>query len=245
MKFTTVTVANGKVYVPTATGLSIYGLRPPVTPTPTATGTSTVTPTATATGTATPPNGYNNVGIADDTNPSSANLDGGHYSYSFETLKNNGINPGTTFTYNNMPFIWPNVSAGQADNYVPSGQVLPITPVTNANLLGIIGTSVNGATSGTASITYTDGTTQAFTIGFGDWTLNAGRSPVSFNNGIVATLPYRDGPDGQNALTTYLFYTDVTTQQGKTIQSVTLPTTTSAASCTSSLSEPAMYHQPL
>jgi hypothetical protein len=227
VKFTTVTVANGKVYVPTATSLTIYGLRPPVPPTPTATGTSTVTPTATATGTPTPNTNYNNIGISDDTNPGSANLDGGHFSYSFETLKNAGINPGSTFTYNNMPFVWPNVPAGQADNYVPGGQVLPVTPVTNANLLGIIGTSINGATSGIGSITYTDGTTQAFTIGFGDWTLNAGRSPISFNNGIVATLPYRNGTNGQNAVTTYLFYTDVTTQQGKTIQSVTLPTTTS------------------
>ena len=39
-------------------------------------------------------------------------------------------------------------------------------------------------------------------------------------------MPYRDGTSGQNVITTYVFYADVFMQAGKTVESVTLPKTT-------------------
>jgi hypothetical protein len=77
---------------------------------------------------------------------------------------------------------------------------------------------------GNGKITYTDGSTQAFTLAFSDWTLNGGRAMPLNGNQIVATTPYRNSPNGvQLGQMPNVFYTSVALQAGKTIQSVTMP----------------------
>ncbi|GCF06725.1 hypothetical protein [Dictyobacter arantiisoli] len=231
VKFSTPIVANGEVFVGTKTSLTIYSTlsTPTGTPTPTPTGTPTPpTPTPTpAPGTAS----FNNVGISSDTQPGIGNFDGGNRSYSATALLYNGINPGdNTFykvSYKTMVFTWPDVPAGQPDNYVPAGQTIPVSnPIANANLLGFLGASSGGPTYGSATINYTDGSTQKFTLGFSDWTLGGGTAPVSFGNGRLATMSYRNTVNGFQAVNNYVFYADVTLQAGKTPQSVTLPAQT-------------------
>jgi len=95
--------------------------------------------------------------------------------------------------------------------------------VSNATTLAFLGSATYGPTSGTATIIYTDSTTQTFTLGLSDWTLGGGTVPPSFGNGKVATMPYRNTPTGKQTVTTYVFYTDVLLSAGKTIKSVTLP----------------------
>ncbi len=212
-KFTLPIVANGEVFVGTTDNLTIYGLNPSA---------STTTPTPIAT--ATPPTGvaYNNVGISDNTMPTSANFDYAGNSYSSATLQAAGINPGDNTFFQNMVFTWPNVVPGQADNYVVAGQKLRVTPVAQANVLGFLGSATGGTGSGTATITYTDGSTQTFTLSFSDWTSNGALAP---GTQVMAQMPYRNTPGGQQTVNTYLYYASVNMQAGKTIQSVTLPAT--------------------
>ncbi|MBV9712548.1 MAG: PQQ-binding-like beta-propeller repeat protein, partial [Ktedonobacteraceae bacterium] len=188
---------------------------------------------AIATGNATTPTptpppavNYNNAGISDDSNTTSANFDGGGYSYSAQSLQAAGITPGGSVTTKGVTFTWPNVASGVADNYQTNGQTIPVTPVSGATTLAFLGSATNGPSSGTATITYTNGSTQSFSLGFSDWTLNANTASASFGNAIAATLSYRNGANGRDNVNTYVFYADITLQAGKTLKSVTLPSTT-------------------
>ncbi|GCE04909.1 hypothetical protein [Dictyobacter aurantiacus] len=231
VKFSTPIVANGEVFVGTKSSLDIYGLfsgTPTPTPTPGGTPIATPTPGGTPTPTPTPAPGgpaFNNVGISTDTNPGSANFDNAHNSYSDDLLRSAGINAGDNTFYNptGMVFTWPNAVPGSPDNYVAAGQTLSVDSVPNANILGFLGSASGGPSYGKATINYVDGTTQSFTLGFSDWTLGGGKSPISFGNGTLTSLPYRNTPNGFQLVTNYVFYTDVAIQPGKAVKSVTLP----------------------
>ena len=83
-----------------------------------------------------------------------------------------------------------------------------------------MGSASNGPSSGTLTITYTDGTTQSATLGLTDWT--AGSS--SFGNGTAAAMPYRNSASGSSQqIGTKVFTTNIALQPGKTVASVTLP----------------------
>ncbi len=129
--------------------------------------------------------------------------------------------------FNGVSFTWPSATAGSVNNYLAngSGQVLPVTAVNGATTLAFLGSASGGSSSGTATITYSDGSTQTFTLGFSDWTLGgAGVDPPAFGNQVVAVTGYRNTPAGpQSAHQPVVFYADVTLQAGKTVQSVTLP----------------------
>src|SRR5262249_45372904 len=128
-------------------------------------------------------------------------------------------------TFNGVNFAWPAATVPAPDNVVAKGQVIPITPVQGATTLAFLGSSSNGPSLGNATITYTDGTTQTFQMLFSDWTLNAGRSAPSAGNQVVAEMPYRNTPNGMQNHHPHIFYIDVALMAGKTIQSVTLPST--------------------
>jgi hypothetical protein len=221
VKFSTSTVANGEVFVPTKTILNIYGLISTSNTTPTPTPpTPSPTPVATA---------YNNVGTSNDNATTAANYDNAGNSYSAQALQAAGLNAGDNSfdPTRTVTFTWPGVPAGTADNYLTTGQVISITPAANATILAFLGSAANGTASGTATITYTDGTTQTFPLGFSDWTLNGGKVQPSFNNKISYTASYRSNPraaGGRENLKTYVFYASYTLPAtGKTIKSVTLP----------------------
>lgn len=167
---------------------------------------------------------FNNSGTSNDTNAAQGNFDGVGSSYSAQTLQNAGITPGKTLTFNGVSFVWPNPAAGAPDNVQANGQTIPVTAVKGATTLAFLGSAAFGPSSGTATITYTDGSTQTFTLAFSDWTLNGGGSTPLNGDQVFATLPYRNTPGGmQLDQMPNVFYTSVALQAGKTIQSVTLP----------------------
>jgi hypothetical protein len=163
---------------------------------------------------------FNNTGVSDDTNQAAGNLDGLGYSYSEQALAVAGLAPGASITSSGVQYDWPSATAGQPDNLVAAGQEISVLPVTDATELGVMGSATNGPSSGTLTITYTDGSTQTASLGLSDWTAG---SP-SFGNGVAASMPYRNSAGGSSQqLGTKVFTTNIALAAGKTVASVTLP----------------------
>jgi hypothetical protein len=163
---------------------------------------------------------YDDAGVSADTSQAAGNFDGLGYSYSEQALTAAGLAPGTAVTSGGVEYNWPNATAGQPDNVIAAGQVITVPPVAGATELGILGSASNGPSSGTLTITYTDGTTQSATLGLSDWT----SSSPSFGNGTAAAMTYRNTASGSSQrIGTKVFTTGIALQPGKTVASVTLP----------------------
>ena len=95
--------------------------------------------------------------------------------------------------------------------------------------LGFLDTSVDGPSTADGTITYSDGTTQNFTLSAPDW---YGTAPYGSNAVIVA--PYRNRPGNtQDHHTVNIFEQSVPLQAGKTVEAVTLPAVSSGLTATS------------
>jgi predicted alpha-1,2-mannosidase len=172
----------------------------------------------------------NSNGIsADDTKPA-ANFDGEGWSYSAAALAAAGAKAGGTVSSGGFDFTWPGVNAGEPDNIqvIGGSQVLAVPTVAGATRLSLLGSAAEGAASGTATLTYTDGTTQQAQIGFSDWTLGGGSQQPSFGNTVAVHTTYRDVlGGGKDPVGTEIFATaPIALQAGKQLASVTLPGTT-------------------
>lgn len=165
--------------------------------------------------------------ISSDASPT-ANFDGGGMSYSNNALAAAGFTSGSAIASHKFQFQWPTDAAGTPDAFQAQGQVLPV--VSSGSTLAFLGAAANGNASGNATITYTDGTTQTFTLAFNDWTLGGGGLPLLSGETIAATTPYRNSASGPEQVKTYVFFTSVALAAGKTTQSVTLPGTVTGGS---------------
>jgi predicted alpha-1,2-mannosidase len=170
---------------------------------------------------------YNNAGVSSDDAPAEADLDGGGWSYSAQALAGAGITPGGQVSTGGFTFTWPAGPIGKPDNIRAGGggQVLDLTgAAATATKLAFLGCGTGGNASGTVTIRYDDGSTQAAQVGFGDWTLGGGKQGVQFGNAVAAKMPYRNAGGGKDAVVTYLFTTaPITLQPGKRATGVTLP----------------------
>jgi hypothetical protein len=169
---------------------------------------------------------YNNSGIAND-GSSGANFDGDGYAYSAQALAAAGVSPGSQITASGKTFTWPNVSAGAADNYQAGGQTVAVSGsgAGTSGSIAFLGAATNGPSTGTATVKFTDGTSQSVTLSFSDWTLNGSTASVQAGNTVAATTPYRDtSSGGRDTVTTNVFATTpVSLPSGKTVASITLP----------------------
>ena len=169
-----------------------------------------------------------NRGISDDSAAGAGNFDSGGYSYSAQALRGAGIAPGTVLTLNGTSFLWPATTSAGMDNVAARGQTIPFAQPATGTTVVFLGASSTAA-SGTGTISYADGTTQAFSLGFSDWTLSGGQASPAYGNAIAATLPYRNYRDGRrDAHPTYLFSAAVPLQAGEVLRSVSLPDVASA-----------------
>lgn len=171
---------------------------------------------------------YNVTGISSDGSGSAANFDGDGFSYSEQALTAAGLAPGATITSGGLTYTWPSAAPGQPDAISTGGQVIPVNTPAGATSIGFLGSAVNAGTagaSGTVTVTYTDGTTSTATLGMSDWTLAANSGSPQFGNVIVATTPYRNAPDGSQAVNTYVFAQAIPVDGAKTVASITLPAT--------------------
>ena len=94
--------------------------------------------------------------------------------------------------------------------------------------LGLLGSSSNGASSGTIAIFYTDGTSSTGTVSFNDWASGPGNGDTA-----VATMPYRNSASGLPVRSgMYIYATTVAVDSSKTVESVVLPNVNSTDSGT-------------
>jgi predicted alpha-1,2-mannosidase len=169
---------------------------------------------------------YNITGETTDSNPGAANYDGDGCSYSEQALSAAGVTPGGTVTSNGETYTWPTTPPGQPDAVIASGQTIPVTAPAGASSIGLLGSAVDGGTTGsegTATITYTDGTTSTAQLGYTDWTEDAGSSSLLFGNQVVAQMPYRNCGGGSQTLNVYLFSENIPVNSSKTVAYITLP----------------------
>ncbi|TDU03465.1 parallel beta helix pectate lyase-like protein [Streptomyces sp. 846.5] len=160
---------------------------------------------------------YDNTGVSDDTATGSADIDGSQSSLSAQALAAAGVAPGAALTYGGIGFTWPTAASGQPDNATAGGQTVDLTG--SGAELGFLDTATYGPASGGGLITYTDGTTQNFTLSVPDW---YGSAPAGSHAVIVCA--YRNRPGNiQDHTTVNVYEQTVALAAGKTVASVTLP----------------------
>ncbi|WP_148086942.1 FG-GAP-like repeat-containing protein [Streptomyces sp. PanSC19] len=157
---------------------------------------------------------FNNTGIATNSAPGLADLDGSGNSLSADALNAAGWTRGASVTVNATTYTLPDVAPGQKDNIVADEQTVPVSGAGNA--LGFLLTATGGSVSGSGTVHYDDGTTSAYGLEeVGDWV--TGRSVVAavvLSRSARATTPVK------------LYAVTVPIAQGKTVTSVTLPPAT-------------------
>ena len=107
---------------------------------------------------------------------------------------------------------------------VALGQTLTLPGA--GSTLGFLGTGDYGTASGTGTITYTDGSTQQYTLAFSDWYSNSAQP----GGDILASPSYINNQSGKNNQKVSIYYAGVPLQAGKTVEYVTLPDVGQAAS---------------
>ena len=173
---------------------------------------------------------FDNVGITDDSDPAPGNFDGYGNSFSATALAAAGLTPGGPVTADGVTFTWPDVPSGEPDNVVASGQIIALSG--SGSTLGFLGVANNGIASGTAAITYADGTTQSFTLEYQNWIT---ATPVN-GDILVATTTYFNRTTKGAARTPSVFAATVPLTAGKPVASVTLPDVSVTTVSTSTVS---------
>lgn len=140
-------------------------------------------------------------------------------------------------TNDNFQFAWPGQLSGADDNWTADGQTIPFpinytgSAATHISILGVSAGVAQGAT-GTATITWSDGTQQNVTLTLSDWTLSSGTQTVNSADQVVGiTTPQAvyDGTTLAPPAGAQLFEdTIAVTAPSSSVQlaSITLPTTT-------------------
>jgi hypothetical protein len=163
---------------------------------------------------------FNDVAITADDDTAPGDYDGGGASFSETALTNAGAAPGATVTSSGIGFTFPAAAAGTEDNTVAEGQIIELADAGTGPNLGFLVSGSYGPATGTGTVTYTDGSTQSFTLTAPDWF-----STTPPSGGAVAVSSAYQNRQGD---TTYagsgdIFSETVPLASGKTAASVTLP----------------------
>jgi beta-glucosidase len=160
---------------------------------------------------------YDNPGITSDSDPTAGNLDGDGRSYSEQALAAAGLTRGGPVTHDGLAFTWPDRPPGAVDNVVAGGQTVRLTG--SGSTLGILGAANNGTATGTLTVTYTDGSSQTFSLALADWWANA----AAPGSDILATMPYINTSSGKTDQKVSVYCATLPLAAGKTVAYVTLP----------------------
>src|SRR6202034_2076116 len=169
---------------------------------------------------------YDNIGITDNADPAPGNFDGTGESYSAQALAAGTPTPltaGGQATFGGTTFTWP-TAVGTNNDVVADGQTIDLTG--SGTDLGFLGSGAFGAASGTGTITYTDGSTQSYSLVMADWYNNA---PVAGDELATTTTSWNFSSSTQVTHPVSIYFASVPLAAGKTVASVTLPTVSASA----------------
>ena len=172
---------------------------------------------------------YNHDAI-DTATAHDGNFDGSGYSFPGDSLPANGL-----VTVGGVPYQLGSVAAGAKNDIVALGQTIPLPAGRYLSLLFLVAGSY-GTASGTATVTYADGSTSTATLTAPDWYASTG--DLSF--------PFRYVPGGgteQHPVA--LSAAQVWAYPDRDVVSVTLPTSAQPAPNVTSLHVFALSLQPL
>ena len=173
---------------------------------------------------------FNDVGVTADTNTAPGNWDGGGASFSETALTNAGAGPGASISSGGITYTMPTAAAGTDDNTVAEGQTVDVSG--SGSGIGFLLSASYGPASGTATITYTDGSTQSVSLNAPDWFSTS--APSGGTVAVNSTYQNRQG-DTTYAHTADLFAESFTLTSGKTVASVTLPPGSALAAGTAAI----------
>jgi hypothetical protein len=161
---------------------------------------------------------YNATAVSSDTDTSQGDFDRSGGSYSRQALAAAGLNPGAQVEVSGTTFTWPDSPAGRPDHLYADGQTIDLA---DPQRLVFVGAAIYGDVRTTATVTFTDGSTEQTDLSFGDWVYPGGGSQPVFDNTVVAKTEYRNPGHAGPA---YVFATKpFEAPEGKRIASVTLP----------------------
>ncbi|SEO98828.1 glycoside hydrolase family 3 C-terminal domain-containing protein [Actinacidiphila rubida] len=162
---------------------------------------------------------FDNAGISADSDPGTGKLDPGGYSLSATQLAAVGYTPGAQVTANGLTYAWPDTQPGQPDNVSATGQAIRVSG--QGSRIGLLGTGISSAHSGTVTVTYTDGTTADVAVDFPDWYSNK----ASGNSQLAVTTANWNRPPGDTLgnHAVSLYTTGGALDPSKTVALVTLP----------------------
>ncbi|MDR3202462.1 MAG: GH92 family glycosyl hydrolase, partial [Bifidobacteriaceae bacterium] len=116
----------------------------------------------------------------------------------------------------------PVTQLGRPDNLMATGKTFTVDLAPDVTTIALIGFANEGQQSATGTITYTDATTQAIPMSFGDWT-GAANAPIA-GTSLFTAINGRQTATGSDSSRTGIYITDpVTLAPGKTVESISVP----------------------
>ena len=161
---------------------------------------------------------FNNVGVTASSDPTAGNYDGIGDSFSASGLAQDALVPGRPLLHDGVTITWPDIAPGRPDDVVADGQTIALAGA--GSVLGVVGASAYGSTTGTFTIGYSDGTTSTATVTLADW-VDTSAAP---GTDLLATTAGWN-PGGTTPVS--LFYAAIPLTAGKQVTSLTLPTVSS------------------
>ncbi len=158
---------------------------------------------------------FDNVGITAPSDATAGNYDGIGDSFSSSGLAEDALVPGQPLLHDGLTVTWPDVAPGEPDNVVADGQTVALTGT--GTVLGVVGASAYGSTTGTFTVGYSDGTSTTATVTLADW---IDTSAAAGTDLLATTAGWN--PGGTTPVS--LSYAAIPLTAGKQVVSVTLPT---------------------
>ena len=158
---------------------------------------------------------FNNVGISTPATASAGNFDGIGDSFAAAGLASDALVPGQSLLHDGLRIDWPDVPPGQPDNVLADGQQIAVSGT--GSVLGVVGASAYGSSTGTFTIGYADGSSSTATVTLADWVDTRAADGTDL---LASTAGWN--PGGTTPVS--LFYAAIPLTAGARVTSVTLPT---------------------